>query len=107
MSPEQRHNPNSPAEAMEQQIEQIPDEVFLVFNALIAQNLYNGRSRVKQNDVVEILVQQGFDKSEIFKKHWLDVEDGYRKAGWKVEYDKPAYNESYDPSFRFTDTAKG
>lgn len=26
----------------------------------------------------------------------------YEKAGWKVSYDKPGYNESYDPYFKFT-----
>ncbi len=106
MSPENRRGPISPVEAMEQQTEQIPDEVFLVFNALIAQNLHKGRSTVMQTDVVEALVQQGFDKKDIYKNHWLDVEDSYRKSGWKVVYDKPAYNESYAPSFEFTDATK-
>ena len=30
-----------------------------------------------------------------------DIEDIFREAGWKVTYDKPAYNESYDAYFKF------
>lgn len=38
----------------------------------------------------------------IFDKHWLDIEDTYRKAGWNVEYDKPGYCENYDAYFVFS-----
>jgi hypothetical protein len=31
----------------------------------------------------------------------LDIEDTYREAGWKVEYDKPAYCENYPANFTF------
>jgi hypothetical protein len=37
----------------------------------------------------------------IFDNHWLDIEDHYRKAGWKVTYDKPSYYEDYDAFFKF------
>ena len=40
-------------------------------------------------------------RSMIFEKHWLDFEDIYRKAGWFVNFDKPAYNETYDAFFEF------
>lgn len=104
MSPEARRGPISPAEAKELKTEIIPDEVYLVFNALIAQNLYRGRASVKQDDVVGQLVEQGFDRAEIFSKHWLDIEDSYRASGWDVKYDSPAYNEDpYDPYFLFSE----
>ena len=37
----------------------------------------------------------------LYEKHYLDVEDAYRKRGWIVDYDKPAYNETYDAFFEF------
>lgn len=101
MSPEIKRGPMSPAEAMELQVQQIPDEVFIAFNALIAQDLSNGRATVKQNDVVARLEGQGMNRREIYDRHWLDVEDSYRALGWKVLYDKPGYNETYDAFFEF------
>ncbi|MFZ5424563.1 MAG: hypothetical protein ACOZAO_02065 [Patescibacteria group bacterium] len=80
----------------------LPDVVIEVFNELIAQNFYGGSASVKQKDAVAMLVAKGLDRNEIFKKGWLDVEEVYRKAGWKVYYDKPGYNESYDAYFRFS-----
>ena len=37
----------------------------------------------------------------LVSEHHLDFEDLYREAGWKVEYDKPAYNENYSSYFKF------
>lgn len=39
--------------------------------------------------------------NQLIKEKWLDIEDHYRKAGWKVTYDKPAYCENYDAYFKF------
>ena len=101
MSPEIKRGPMSPVEAMELQVQQIPDEVFVVFNALIAQNLSYGKSIVKQVHVVNQLREQGMDIGEVYRKHWLDVEDSYRALGWKVLYDKPGYNETGEAYFEF------
>jgi hypothetical protein len=48
------------------------------------------------------MAAKGLNRNEIFKKGWLDVEEIYGKAGWKVEYDKPGYNEDYAAHFIFT-----
>lgn len=40
-------------------------------------------------------------KRRIFDAKQLDFEDLYSKAGWKVEYDKPGYCESYNAYFKF------
>ena len=42
MSPETLRGPVSPMEEKELKTEQIPDEVFEIFNGLIAQNLFSG-----------------------------------------------------------------
>lgn len=92
----------SPAEAIELQMQQIPGEVFVAFNALIAQNLSDGMATVKQDDVMARLVGRGMTRREIYDRHWLDVEDSYRALGWKVLYDKPGYNETGDAFFEFS-----
>lgn len=84
----------------------IPDKVIDIFNKLIAQN-WNGRSAiVQQKSIVAALVEQGFDRGEIYSKQWLDVEDIFRAVGWTVAYDKPGYNESYEASFKFSYNSK-
>jgi hypothetical protein len=50
---------------------------------------------------VALLVKKGLKKQQIFDDNLLDVEEVYEKAGWKVEYDKPAFNESYPATFTF------
>lgn len=37
----------------------------------------------------------------VFDNNWLDIEPIYRRAGWIVEYDKPAYCENYPANFTF------
>ena len=93
--------PLSPKEVVEKKISSIPDAVFEVFNELIAKDFNGAYAIVKQKEVVKILVDKGLKEKEIYDNHWLDVEEIYRKAGWKVEYDKPAYNESYGAYFEF------
>jgi hypothetical protein len=79
----------------------IPSIVFEVFNELIAKNFSGSRAIVRQNEVVTLLTAVGLSRQEIYDNHWLDVENSYQKAGWKVTYDKPGYNESYDAYFEF------
>ena len=40
-------------------------------------------------------------RSTLFDNNWLDIEPIYRRAGWVVEYDKPAYCEDYPATFTF------
>lgn len=103
MSPEIKRGPISPAEVSERQVQQIPEEVFVAFNALIAQNIRNGWARVLQNDVLGMLENRGMNRREIFHRHWLDVEDSYRAQGWKVNYDSPVgyAGEDFDAYFEF------
>lgn len=99
--------PLNPKEILEKRIADIPDAVLEAFNELIAKNFNGAYAIVRQNEVVKLLVEKkGINKNEIFENHWLDVEDLYRKAGWKVEYDKPGYNETYDAYFEFRPRGK-
>lgn len=98
--------PITPAEATSKKLANIPDHVIEAFNTLIAKH-YDGRSAtVKQDEVLAAIVTDEITRSMVFENHWLDVEDIFRKAGWDVEYDKPAYNESYPATFTFTSKDK-
>lgn len=101
--------PISPDEAMFSKQDVIPEVVLEVVNQLLKER-YNGRDsvRILRRDVLdEALARMRADgvsvtKDEFFKRHWLDFEQAYRNVGWKVDYDSPVYNESYEPSWTFT-----
>ena len=80
---------------------QFPSAVFDAFNAEIAAKFSGGSARVLQKDVVARLEAAGMDRREVFDKGYLNVEEAYRAEGWKVEYDKPGFNEFYDAFFIF------
>jgi hypothetical protein len=111
--------PISPNEVVSQKAKAvIPDYVFEAFNFLISKNFRNGSATVKQNEVVDRIVSREYDihdntppsrqitREYLFDNHLLDVEDVYREAGWVVEYDKPAYCETYEATFKFTKKGK-
>jgi len=78
-----------------------PDEVLESFNELISQRFSGDSATIQQKDVVKLMIKKGLARKEIFANGWLDVEEVYRSVGWKVEYDKPGYNEAYDANFTF------
>lgn len=79
----------------------IPDAVFEVVNELIAKNYSGSSATVTQNEILEGLAERGIARDRAFSQKYLEIEDIYRENGWKVEYDKPGYNESYDAYFKF------
>lgn len=95
--------PISPDEVVEAKQKYFPPEIFEAFNEEIAKNFSNGCARVIQRDVANrIANKMGYDNTSIiYSNKYLDVEEVYRAAGWKVCYDKPAYNENYDAYFEF------
>ena len=81
----------------------IPDEVTAVVNRMLAEK-WNGKKAVlKQKEVASRIAElMGVKTDYLYKKNLLDIEEVYRQAGWKVKYDKPGYDESYDAFFVFT-----
>ncbi len=93
--------PIKPQEVLQKKLENFPSAVFESFNELIAKGFNGNQATVYQETVVDLMIEKGLNKSAIYENHWLDVEDLYKKKGWKVDYDKPGYNESYAPYFVF------
>lgn len=94
--------PISPEDIPEAKAAIIPDNVIKVWNDNIALNYSSGRSVIKQSDIVDKLQSaMNCDRQYVFAASWLNIEEIYRKAGWKVVYDKPGFNESYAATFTF------
>lgn len=99
-------DPIKPNEAVAKSQAGIPDVVFETFNSLLTQRTSPASTKqeitITQNEVVDILQASGLSLGKIFNEHWLDVEDLYRKAGWKVNFIKQPYYESASNYFTFT-----
>jgi hypothetical protein len=94
--------PIKPKEVQSKKDAALPEEVFEIFNALITEH-WDGRSANFSQDEAVKRIAKALDisRGEAFKKGYLDVESAYRKAGWKVLYDKPGFNEEYEANFTF------
>ena len=104
--------PISPKDASMKAIVKFPKEVIEAFNEVIVENLkvINSTGGTKRTvaeftqDVVvnRICAKMDITRDEVFNKKYLDVEHIFEKEGWTVDYDKPAYNESYKATFTFS-----
>lgn len=96
--------PITPSEAKVQYNEgrTLPDNVVACWNTLILAR-FDGRSaHVFLTDAILALEAATGEKRDTFNKRgWLDPEGLFRAAGWRVTFDKPGYNESYDAYFIF------
>jgi hypothetical protein len=92
--------PVSPDEIVALKKTVFPDGVIQAINNVIAKNFDGKRSYFLQKVVAqEICEAMGVSMDAAFANKWLDFEPIYEAEGWKVYYDKPAYNESYEASF--------
>jgi hypothetical protein len=99
--------PITPDEVVTVKKAMLPDDVIEAWNEVIAEHWKNDGSYFSQKEIVKRLVEKlNISSTEVFDKSYLDVEDIYEECGWKVDYDKPAYNESYPATFEFTKPKK-
>lgn len=95
--------PIKPSEVIKKKKEAFPDEAIEAFNELIAENFQGNKATVRQKDVAALIAKKmNISVDDVFKNHYLDVEDIFKKGGWKVEYDKPGWDEDYEAYFVFT-----
>lgn len=94
--------PITPDEVMDLKKDSLPQEVFDAFNHLIAKTWDGHSAVVKQKEAAALIASKTESTTDqVYKNHWLDVEEVYRTSGWIVLYDKPGFNESYDAYFVF------
>ena len=102
--------PITPEGAGIKKIETLPDFVIQAFNDTIVKNLANNYSSFKVMEVSDhmrdLATSSGMNAIEFDKRaekeHWYDVEPFYQAAGWKVKYDSPDRDSSFDPYFIFS-----
>lgn len=95
--------PITPAEVTSAKLSKIPDEVIKAFNDLIVTEWDGYCSVIRQDEIIALVTARlKVKRQTVFDNKWLDVEDIFRQAGWKVEYDKPGYNETYEATFTFS-----
>lgn len=97
--------PITPDEVSDVKFQTFPDEVIECWNSIILKK-WNPTSKVayiRQEEIVQKLIEDvpGLARADVFSKNYLDIEELYRKQGWKVKYDKPHYTENYEAYFEF------
>lgn len=106
--------PISPEQAAEKKLASIPEFVIDAVNELLIEGASTGSYRVilNQSEVVTRIITKAneeaadslitkIERAEVFDRGWLDFEPLFRRAGWKVDYDRPGYNESYEAHWIF------
>jgi hypothetical protein len=74
---------------------------------LILKNWTNSGAKIDQEDALRLIFKnfkasgKKISADKVFENGWMDVESIFRKEGWKVTYDKPAYNEPYEAYYIF------
>jgi hypothetical protein len=104
MSKEKVVGPITPQEILADLPNIIPSFVFEAVNNLLKKKFRGESVTIKQDTIMDEIakLQTTYTRQEIFDNKWMDFEKVYRDNGWKVEYDKPGYNETYDAFFVFT-----
>lgn len=93
--------PVSPIEAINLKKTKIPNEVIEAFNEALITNAGSDTIVIYQKDIVALIEKRGLEANTVYQNRWLDIEELYREYGWKVKYDKPCFNETFDAHFIF------
>ncbi len=96
--------PLTPHEVKQKQIQKTPSFVIEAVNTLLVAYGYHPLIILKQSAVIAAILGHAppdTQRADIFANGWLDFIPAFREYGWHVVYDKPGYNESYEPSYEF------
>lgn len=102
--------PFSPDQALANKKEAIPPFVIEAVNTLLTKKFNGVSCSITQKEVIELAEQIALTNKTMpdwaspqsfFDEHWLDFEPIFREVGWKVEYDKPGWDETYEPFWKF------
>lgn len=95
--------PITPADVENIKAERMRPEMIDAANELIAEH-WNGYSACfTLNELcARARAKLNMEAGASFKNGELDIEVVFRKHGWKVEFDKPGFNETYSANWTFT-----
>ena len=82
---------------------EIPDIIIKTVNEMIKKKWDGSHSVIFQKELLKAVKAKdaSLTSNYIFDNNFFDFEPLFRKAGWKVTYDSPAFNEDYEASFMF------
>lgn len=87
------------------------DETIEAFNELLQEKWDGKQARITQDEAVDRILdkfqyidagQRANKRAEIFKAHQLDIENLYRNEGFRVEFDKPGWDQAYTAYWIFS-----
>lgn len=97
-----QEGPIKPKEVQSRKYASLPEEVFEIFNRLILDDWNGHEATVYQRKAAKLIAKAlNTSTKDVYDRRLLDIESVYRKAGWKVTYDKPGYCENYEAFFQF------
>lgn len=94
--------PVSPDQLANQDEHDIHPSMIRAINILLSR--FDGYSlNLTQREIVEkfLNLEPNMKRSDVFDNNYLDFIGIYRRAGWDIVYDRPGYNESYEPNYTF------
>ena len=82
----------------------IPDVVITAVNNILTKKYRGSSINITQEEIIREIVRldPNMNSEQLFENRWLDIEPIFRSVGWQVEFDKPAYHESYEAFFTFS-----
>lgn len=99
-----RVEPVKPKDIIDNLDDIIHPAVIKAVNALLKERYRGGSATIKLKEVIKKAREfcPELTEKEMEEKKYYDFEPVFQKAGWKVKYDQPGYNESYDSYFEFS-----
>jgi len=92
----------TPEQVREVKSKKVNSDVEQIVDTLLLERANKRQIIIYQDEIVKALKSlKKYSRKDIFENGLLDFEDAYGAQGWKVTYDKPAYNEDYRAYFLF------
>lgn len=98
----------TPDEVRAQKINFIPPEFVEAVNELLTKKWTGRSATIRLTDLKQLVAHKMRTNGSpnLGKNYadegWLDFEPIFEDKGWKVVYDRPGWDESYDPNWTFT-----
>jgi hypothetical protein len=94
--------PFTPAQAKAEKVNTIPWMIIEATNQLLAEK-HSNYIRIDVDEIIKRAISldttNKLKRADIFKNHWMDIEDVYRAQGWSVSHDSSDYTDSHSYSY--------